>query len=97
MIKPQMTFESLFDEHNAAVDRSLFKEKILQDFMTTGKVVQVDASENAGCDLAIKVLDSHSSMGYNVFKNHDEYQDWFKQSMHEPTEDEVMQSLRDNG
>jgi hypothetical protein len=36
-------------------------------------------------------------MMYNVFKDDNEYNDWMRQSLHEPTEDEVLQSLRENG
>jgi hypothetical protein len=97
VVQSSISFESLFDEHGPAISKELFKENFIKDAQSKGVPLSIDSSGVSGDDVVIKVLDSHESMMYNVFKDNDEYSKWLKQSMHEPTEEEVMSSLRENG
>jgi hypothetical protein len=92
-----ISFESLFDEKSATVDKELFKDDIVVAAKSMGQSVEIDRTGKTGDDLVIKVLDPHKSMMYNVFNSDDDYKKWVRQSLHEPTEDEIMQSLRSNG
>jgi rRNA-processing protein FCF1 len=92
-----VSFESLFDEHSATIDRELFKDEVAVKVKSSGKNIEIDRSGRTGDDLIIKVLDPHQSMMYNVFSNDSDYKKWMHQSLHEPSEQEVMNSMRENG
>lgn len=90
-----VTFESAFDEFAPTPDKKLFKEAVLTKLATEGKIVIEVPDDGGGGDLLLKRMDAHVSQGYNVFNSHQDYQEWMQQSLHEPTDEEVMNSLKE--
>lgn len=95
MASNKVTIEKLFDEDDVAVDKSFFKDAVLRKLHESGKQVLEISPDEAG--FAVKVIDSHSASGYNVFKSSAEYKEWLQASLHEPSQNEMQEALSGNG
>ena len=91
-----VSFEAAFDEFAAVPDKRMFKQAILRDMAEKGENVIELPDDGQGGDILLKKMDINVAQGYNVFKKHEDYQTWLQQSLHVPTEDEVMESLKEN-
>jgi hypothetical protein len=96
-VAESVTFESLFDDNTAVVSKAAMKQEVFKKLMATGEPMTIDLQGDESADLIVRKMSPPASQGYNVFENMDEYQDWMRQSLHEPTEDEIMEGLRENG
>lgn len=96
-LKESVTFQAIVESPTLPQFKSLFVDEAVKDLARSGKTiaeVKVMSPEEAH----IAVIDGHSSMGYNVFKSGEEYDSWMKQSLHEPTQDQIEEAMnRGNG
>lgn len=90
-----VTFESAFDDFAPVIDKRLFKQDILRDMAEKGMIVSEVPNDGQGGDVLLKRMDMQVAQGYNVFKKDEDYHDWLQSSLHEPTEDELMESLKE--
>lgn len=89
-LKESVSFEALFDEHSAVYGKEAFKEAVFMDLQSKGKKVELDADGG----LLMKEIDGHASRGYNVFSDANEYQKWLQQSLHDPTQEEITEAMK---
>lgn len=90
-----VSFEAAFDEFAATPDKRLFKDAVISDMATKGILTIESPDDGNGGDILLKTMDAHVSRGYNVFNSIDDYSEWMRQSMHDPTDEEVDASLRE--
>ena len=90
-----VSFESAFDEFAPVISKRLFKDAVLKDMSERGHLVVEVPNDGQGGDVLMKVMDPQVSMGYNVFRSDDDYQKWLQESIYTPTDDEVMESLKE--
>lgn len=95
LIGDSVRFEALFDESTGTYGKEAFKEKVFQDLMSRGERVEIDMRGDDRGDMLVKKIDAHASQGYNVFSNVNEYEAWMQQSLRDPTQEEVMEALKD--
>jgi len=96
-LEQSVTFESLFDEHSPAISKELFRDTVIQGIRATGQMAEIDVTGESPSGIIIKNIDPHVSQGYNVFESDGDYQTWVQQSMHDPSEEEIMEALKNNG
>jgi len=90
-----LTFEAAFDEYSPVPDKKAFKDSIIKSMAEKGELVYEVPHDGGEGDLLLKTMDAHVSRGYNVFKSSEEYQSWLAQSLYEPTDEEVLASLKE--
>mgnify|MGYP006275967873 CR=1 FL=1 len=89
-----ITFESLFDERSAVIDKSLFKEAVVSDMRTTMHVIDTEDTEDG---LIVKAIDPLRSKGYNKFESNEDYTQWLQASLYQPSHEEIQEALNGNG
>lgn len=93
-VRASISIEALTDDRETPVPREFFKDQVIKDIENSaGAVLSVE--DYPGGDIMVRVIDPHASQGYLKFSSGAEYDKWLQSSLHEPSEEEIMEALRD--
>jgi len=95
--KPPVTFESLFDETSAVPINETLRDDVTRLIHLKNPGSVVEKTHDGSGDLEVKVIGAEASQMYNVFDKPEDYDSWLKQSLHDPSEEELLGGLRGKG
>jgi len=91
--------DPLFQEQ-APIPRELLKGQVIDDFKrnfltgTPDTAIKIDDSEyHEGGGIMVKVISPEAAAGYLAFEDGENYAEWLRQSLYEPTQDEVQEAM----
>jgi hypothetical protein len=91
--------EPLFRE-TAPVPKELLKTTVIDDFKrnfltgTLDSQIEVDDSQyDESGGIMVTVISPEAAAGYLAFDDQENYEDWLRQSLYVPTQDEIQEAL----